>query len=98
MLLQIFGHLHPKDVLNISRSTKSLRSLLTERHARGVWRASLASVRALPACPCDMTEIQYASLAFDEWCTVSPRFLGPVWQAPIREGRSPTAHLIALFI
>ena len=35
-----------------------------------MWRSSLASVRALPPCPPDLTEIQYASLAFDDHCHV----------------------------
>jgi len=68
ILYEIFSHLHPIDVLSLSRTTKALRSILLARHARGVWSASLASVRALPACPPDLTEPQYASLAFDNWC------------------------------
>lgn len=68
---QIFGYLHPMDVLNLSRTTKPLRSILLGRHAGGVWRSALGSVRALPSCPSDMTEPEYASLAFDDWCQVS---------------------------
>ncbi|KAH9481744.1 hypothetical protein JR316_0006271, partial [Psilocybe cubensis] len=68
ILYEIFGYLHPMDVLNLSRTTKSLRSVLLARHARGVWRSALGSVRALPSCPPDMTEPEYASLAFDDWC------------------------------
>ncbi|KAF8183383.1 hypothetical protein BJ912DRAFT_549311 [Pholiota molesta] len=45
-----------------------MRDILHEKHARGVWRSSLASVRALPTCPPDMTEPQYARLAFDDYC------------------------------
>ncbi|PPQ95754.1 hypothetical protein CVT26_015880 [Gymnopilus dilepis] len=68
VLYEVFSHLHPMDVLSLSRTTKSLRSILLARHARGVWRSSLATVRALPPCPPDLTEAQYASLAFDNWC------------------------------
>lgn len=69
-ILQIFSYLHPMDVLNLSRTTKRLRSILLASHAGGVWRSALGSVRALPSCPSDMTEPQYASLAFDDWCQV----------------------------
>ncbi|KJA16862.1 hypothetical protein HYPSUDRAFT_1105175 [Hypholoma sublateritium FD-334 SS-4] len=85
-LYEIFGHLHPKDVLNLSRSTKGLRTLLTDGHARGVWRTSLASVRALPACPSDMTEIQYANLAFDDRChfCLAPGVKEIAWACRVR--------------
>ncbi|KAF8907254.1 hypothetical protein CPB84DRAFT_1768713 [Gymnopilus junonius] len=78
VLLQIFSHLHPMDVLSLSRTTKALRSILLARHARRVWRSNLASVRALPACPPDLTEPEYASLAFDNWCQVSRRRKPPL--------------------
>ncbi|KAF9477185.1 hypothetical protein BDN70DRAFT_811091 [Pholiota conissans] len=71
ILYEIFNHLHPTELLHLSRANKYMRSILYEEHARGVWRAALSSVRALPACPPDMTEQQYASLAFDDWCHVS---------------------------
>lgn len=58
------------DVLSLSRTTRDLRKILLQRHARGVWRSSLVGIRGLPACPPDLNEIQYASLAFDNFCTV----------------------------
>lgn len=70
-MFQIFNHLHPRDVLSLSRTSKTLHAFLNEDHARGIWRSSLATVRALPLCPPDMTEPQYACLAFDDWCHVS---------------------------
>ncbi|CAA7266830.1 unnamed protein product [Cyclocybe aegerita] len=68
VLYEIFSHLHPLDLLHLSRTSWGLRRLLLARHARGVWRAALSSVRALPPCPNDLTEVAYASLAFDNWC------------------------------
>ncbi|KIM36165.1 hypothetical protein M413DRAFT_449358 [Hebeloma cylindrosporum] len=69
ILHEIFCHLHPVDVLSLSRTTRSLRKILLEPHARGIWRRSLANIRGFPLCPPDLNEIQYASLAFDNFCT-----------------------------
>lgn len=70
-VLQIFSHLDPKDLLNLSRTTHFLREIVISRQSRHIWRTSLANVRALPPCPADLTEIEYASLAFDDYCHVS---------------------------
>ena len=69
-LFQIFRHLHPVDLLSLSRTTRCLRGVLLAKHARSVWRDSLTSVRVLPACPSDLSEPRYASLAFDDVCDV----------------------------
>jgi len=60
------------DVLNLSRTNRSLRSILLEPHARTtVWGASLnASLYAPPPCPPDIHEREYVSLVFDDWCQV----------------------------
>ena len=67
---QIFTYLPPQDLLSLSRTTRSLRNIVTSRHSGHMWRLSLASVSALPPCPPDLTEIQYASLVFDDHCHV----------------------------
>ncbi|KXN88631.1 hypothetical protein AN958_06896 [Leucoagaricus sp. SymC.cos] len=76
---EIIGHLHPKDVLNLSRSTRRLRQLLMVRDARCVWIAALSNVEGLPRCPSDLSEPQFASLAFDQHCHVGiwPSKLSP---------------------
>jgi len=68
ILYEVFSHLHPNDLLNLSRTTRSLREIVTTRRSRDMWRSSLASVGALPSCPPDLTEIQYANLAFNNHC------------------------------
>ncbi|PPR05980.1 hypothetical protein CVT24_004644 [Panaeolus cyanescens] len=74
---EIFSHLHPKDLLTLSRTTKALRKTLLTREARWVWKSALGLLyyRGLPGCPDDLTEIQYVSLLFDshcQFCLVSP--------------------------
>ncbi|KAH0585238.1 hypothetical protein H2248_008482 [Termitomyces sp. 'cryptogamus'] len=68
LLFEVFEHLHPTDLLNLSRTTKTLRSILMKRSARSVWRSAIANVPGLPACPMDLDEPQYANLAFDDCC------------------------------
>lgn len=69
-LAQIFGFLHPLDLLNLARTTKSLRQVTMSRSARPVWRESFETVDDLPKCPEDMSEPEYANLVFDTACSV----------------------------
>lgn len=67
---QIFSCLHPLDLLHLARTTKSLRAVVMNRSARSVWRDAFASVDALPDCPEDISEPEYANLVFDNLCHV----------------------------
>lgn len=69
--LQIFGHLNPADILHLARTTKELRAILMNRSAQWIWQRARANVKDLPDCPDDLTEPQYANLAFDSLCHVS---------------------------
>ncbi|KAK7045391.1 hypothetical protein VNI00_007642 [Paramarasmius palmivorus] len=69
IMLEIFTHLHPKDLLNLARTSKDLRSVLLSKTSAQVWRAVLRNAR-LPPLPKDLSEPEYASLAFDTWCNV----------------------------
>jgi hypothetical protein len=68
---QIFGHLNPADILHLARTTKELRVILMDRSAQWIWQRTRTNVKDLPDCPDDMTEPQYAHLAFDPQCHVS---------------------------
>jgi hypothetical protein len=68
---QIFGHLHPLDVLNLARVTKDFRRILMHRSSSSVWKAARANVNGLPDCPPEMSEPQWAHLAFYQYCNVS---------------------------
>ncbi|KAJ7158756.1 hypothetical protein C8R46DRAFT_848827, partial [Mycena filopes] len=73
VLFEIFGHLSPKDLLNLARTTKDIRG---DHPLRVLWRsASYFGLRnlttrsnGLPEIPRDLTEPQYAALAFDSHC------------------------------
>lgn len=71
ILYEIFGHLRPYDLLRLARTTKALRDILMCRSAVSVWKDSRAKIIGMPECPDDLSEPQYASLAFDPFCHVS---------------------------
>ncbi|EIN06540.1 hypothetical protein PUNSTDRAFT_136395 [Punctularia strigosozonata HHB-11173 SS5] len=66
---EIFGHLQPLDVLHLSWTSKDFHSLLMRRSSVFIWRAAFANVPDLPDLPPDMTEPQYARLAFAPLCS-----------------------------
>ncbi|KAG6813335.1 hypothetical protein H0H92_011883 [Tricholoma furcatifolium] len=68
VLFEIFGQLEPIDILNLSRTSKSLRNILMSRSSIGVWRNARAHVEGLPECPDDMSEPAYANLVFYPYC------------------------------
>ncbi|RDB26165.1 hypothetical protein Hypma_006658 [Hypsizygus marmoreus] len=68
ILFEIFSHLHPLDLLRLARTTKTLRSILMQRSATSVWKATISNVDGLPPCPPDLDEPEYVNLAFDDHC------------------------------
>ena len=70
-LEQIFGFIHPRDLLNLARTTKAFRSFLMNPSAQPLWKASMARVDNLPTCPTYMTEPQFINLLFFSHCHVS---------------------------
>ncbi|KAI0768933.1 hypothetical protein BC629DRAFT_806667 [Irpex lacteus] len=69
VIYEICFHLQPKDLLNLARSSKNLRSIFMSRSMRHVWRATGRNVSGLPPCPRDLNEPSYASLLFDTSCS-----------------------------
>ncbi|KAI0333537.1 hypothetical protein GY45DRAFT_1432269 [Cubamyces sp. BRFM 1775] len=81
ILFEIFGHLHPYDLLQLSRTTKALRSVLMRPSAVTIWRNARQNVDDLPDCPDDLTEPAYANLLFDQHChfCVKARVMNVLW-------------------
>ncbi|KAF5310607.1 hypothetical protein D9619_007761 [Psilocybe cf. subviscida] len=67
ILFEVFGHLAPKDLISLSRTTKSLRSTLLDESAKSVWITS-RSRKGAPDPPPDMSEAQWAALIFGHTC------------------------------
>ncbi|KAF9559588.1 hypothetical protein CPC08DRAFT_763226 [Agrocybe pediades] len=66
ILVEIFGHLNPLDILHLTRTTKAFRELLLVKNAdsHAIWKESIANVPGLPPRPEDMSEPRYTHLEF----------------------------------
>jgi len=72
--IQILSFLLPMDLLNLSRTSKDFRNLLLRRSSAAAWKTARLNVDGLPDCPPDITEPQYANLAFYPHCHVRQTF------------------------
>ncbi|KAH9486457.1 hypothetical protein JR316_0000522 [Psilocybe cubensis] len=86
ILFEIFGHLHPYDLLKLSRMSKDFRRLLLSKSSVSVWKDSLANVPGLPESFPGMTEVEWANLAFSPHCHVclAPNIRAVEWRFKIR--------------
>ncbi|KAJ6502644.1 hypothetical protein DFH09DRAFT_296401 [Mycena vulgaris] len=85
VVFEIFGNLHPLDVLRLSRTSKEFRNLLMHKSSITIWRSSLNNVPNLPPCAPGMTEPQWISLVFDSTCHVCQKIARKVdWGLFIR--------------
>ena len=69
-LVQVASHISPDDVFSLSRSSRSLRSVLMSKKAKDVWRAAREHEGA-PEPPEGLSEPQCASFFNDDMCSVS---------------------------
>ncbi|KAG2141345.1 hypothetical protein DEU56DRAFT_734280 [Suillus clintonianus] len=70
ILFHILSFLHPIDLLNLSRTSKDFRNLLLQKSSASAWKTARLQVDDLPDCPPDLSEPQYANLAFYPHCHV----------------------------
>ncbi|KAH9895120.1 hypothetical protein C8Q73DRAFT_487803 [Cubamyces lactineus] len=68
VLFEIFGRMHPRDLLTLARTSKDFRALLMSRDSALFWRAAREQVHGLPECPAFLSEPQYANLLFSSFC------------------------------
>ncbi|KAF8177607.1 hypothetical protein BJ912DRAFT_1045683 [Pholiota molesta] len=69
ILFEIFSRLNPIDLVNLTRTSKDLRAIFTSRSSISVWKAARANIiPAMPDCPDDLSEPQYADLVFGKGC------------------------------
>ncbi|EIW60439.1 uncharacterized protein TRAVEDRAFT_77410, partial [Trametes versicolor FP-101664 SS1] len=70
VLVEIFSLMHPRDLLNLARTTRAFRSFLMNRAASPFWRDARKTVEGLPDCPPYLSEPAYANLTFFACCHV----------------------------
>ncbi|KAJ7754549.1 hypothetical protein B0H16DRAFT_747594 [Mycena metata] len=63
VLLEIFGYLEPKDIIQLSRTNHTFRSHLLSKESRSVWRTARENVDG-PDCHADLTEQEWAHLLY----------------------------------
>ncbi|KAH9832251.1 uncharacterized protein C8Q71DRAFT_778106 [Rhodofomes roseus] len=86
ILLEIFSHLLPIDLLNLARTSKPFRSLLLSRGSSSLWKASRRLVEGLPDCPAHLSEPAYANLVFSPHChnCLKPNTQSIIWEFGVR--------------
>ncbi|KAF9019844.1 hypothetical protein BDZ89DRAFT_898247, partial [Hymenopellis radicata] len=70
VLFEVFSNLEPLDLLRMSRTTKTLRSLLMDKSYISVWQSALEGIEGLPPVIEGLSEPQYVNLMFDNHCHV----------------------------
>ncbi|KAI0769735.1 hypothetical protein BD413DRAFT_493370 [Trametes elegans] len=66
ILFEVFSKLSPRDLLNLSRTTKAFRQLLLSRKAMSVWLNARLAIPYSPTCPADVSEPYWANLVYGE--------------------------------
>jgi hypothetical protein len=71
IFFEITSHLHPLDLLHLSRVSRHFARMFLHTDNRHAWLAARRTVVGLPECPGDLSEAQYAHLLFETLCFVS---------------------------
>ncbi|KAF7375427.1 hypothetical protein MSAN_00430500 [Mycena sanguinolenta] len=75
------------DLIQLSRTCKSLYLVLVGRHSRHIWQAKLASLEYFPACPPSLSVYAYAdlvSLSACQGCDNAPKEVDVDWDLRVR--------------
>ncbi|KIM49545.1 hypothetical protein M413DRAFT_438730 [Hebeloma cylindrosporum] len=67
-IYEIFSHLDPPDLINLSRTSKLLRKELLDPDITSVWKSSISNIPGLPERPDDLSYPRYAELVFGKAC------------------------------
>ncbi|OJT06080.1 hypothetical protein TRAPUB_3015 [Trametes pubescens] len=64
----IFSFLHPRDLLNLARTSPAFRVFLMSRSSAHFWKSARQNVGGLPDLPPYLSEPEYANLMFFPYC------------------------------
>lgn len=64
ILLEVLGHLHPMQLMQVSRANKAFRGLLHGPVSPALWRAAFVRHPPIPMCPPDLPPRRWAALLF----------------------------------
>ncbi|KAL1660193.1 hypothetical protein GGF50DRAFT_63716 [Schizophyllum commune] len=69
IIYEICSKLHPRDLLQVSRTTKIWRDMLmNKKRSEGIWRNSYIGTEGLPPLPEDIPIPKFVGLLFDRLC------------------------------
>ncbi|KAF5388905.1 hypothetical protein D9757_005072 [Collybiopsis confluens] len=91
VMFEIFSYFDSNDLLNLSRTTRNLRSILLDRSSEFAWRRARNNWGNLPPIPEYLSEPGYADLLFGTHCHICGRKGGcepPFWSFRLRCCRS----------
>ncbi|KAM5534231.1 hypothetical protein V8D89_012138 [Ganoderma adspersum] len=97
IVVEIVGHMHPRDLLNLAHTSKSFRKFLMSRNAAPLWKAARRQVDGLLECPGHLSKPAYANLLFFthcHWC-LKPNVKSVLWEFNARYCSSCRDDLIA---
>jgi len=79
---EIMRHLHPRDLLSLSWSSKALHAFLMKKSSAYIWKESLKNVEDLPPCPGQLIEPAWVALLFSPSCTAcgTGNSAEPLWE------------------
>ena len=75
--VQILSCVEPRDLLQLSRTSKTLRGVIMDKSNRFVWVNSFAADEEAPKCPKDISEPAWAQLLYSPYCQVR-RSVAPI--------------------
>lgn len=83
---QIFSHLRPFDILQLSRTTKEFRRTLINKSSKFIWKAARLNVNDFPDPFPGMNEIEFINLAFSPHCHIcfAPNIRSVDWTLRVR--------------
>ncbi|KAJ6618637.1 hypothetical protein B0H10DRAFT_2029351 [Mycena sp. CBHHK59/15] len=64
IVFEVLGHLHPIDLMHVSRTSKMYRELLHSPTAGPIWRNAFVGRDPLPMCPVEICGRRWAKLLF----------------------------------
>ena len=68
--VQICTHLHPRDLLSVSRLNKAFHAFLLQKSSANLWERAMDTAVELPPCPSRVIEPAWLSLLYSPSCTV----------------------------
>ncbi|KAH7926673.1 hypothetical protein BV22DRAFT_1062539 [Leucogyrophana mollusca] len=85
ILFEILTYLSPIDLLHLARTSKVFRRMLISKSSAFLWRSARQNITGLPNCPPELSEPQYAALAFEGLCSgCGKKSQNIMWQFRVR--------------